>query len=167
MTTSYRRYSDQDRAVAMAFAEAEGWPDKPGALAKAARATGIKRELISRWLRGDNHAPREELVREVKLSLQEMLDAELAKIFEEMDVKREEANYYQLGIVMGIAADKKLALSGVATNTQELRLVFERTGLSSLPEHLRPALLQLQPQPIETEYEIEQETETDGEQPNE
>ena len=162
---SYRQYSDQERAVAIAYAEAAGWPDKIGALAEAARQTGIKRELISRWLKGESHAPEEKIVRETKLNMQELIDAELASIFASMEEKRDSASYGTLSIAAGILLDKKLALSGISPNVGTLTIAFERTGISSLPEHLRPAL-PVAAEPIETSYNVNSE-EAGSERPSE
>lgn len=118
----YRVYDDAFRATALLFLEAAGGKDDANAISRAAKSLGIPRSTLVSWANGKRQPPTK--VREGKaLDLGEALRNELDMALQAMGSKRCEASYKELGIVVGILADKMVLLSGDATET--IRLIMD------------------------------------------
>lgn len=121
------RYSDEFRAQAVLMLEAAGYPETKGALTKTARALGIKVMTLSRWGRRTQNPPPNKLVSEKVFDLKEALLNEVQAILEEFPNARPDADYRELGTVLGIVVDKLQLLDGKATERVEILTEQERT----------------------------------------
>jgi transposase-like protein len=113
-----RRYTKQEKLRAVAEAEVNGTE-------QAADKTGIPRSTIRYWMEDPKFAElrqktREDLAEGFSL-LAHMAQAELARRVTEMEPR-------DLTVLLGVATDKKLLLSGEATSRTESRSVTD--GLS-------------------------------------
>lgn len=130
------RYTDEFRASAVLMLEAAGYPDKEGSLSKVARHLQVPYQTLSRWAREKNNPPPPELVQNKKIDLIAGIKNELACIFDEFGNTRQDAEYRELATAFGILVDKLQLLTGEPTERSDSRIVFERSGLSTIPEHL-------------------------------
>lgn len=137
-----KRYTDEFRASAVLMLEAAGYPDKEGALTKVAKHLGMPYQTLSRWAREKNNPPPPELVHNKKIDLIAGIKNELSFIFDEMGKTRQDAEYRELATAFGIMVDKLQLLTGQPTERNDSRILFERTGLSTIPEHLAPGTIE-------------------------
>lgn len=114
--TKRRRYTDEERASLVAMLASEGYPDRIGALQKVADYAKVSPDVLRRWWKGTHNPPPDDLVVHKKIDLTVAINDELVAIFDEMKLKREEADYRALGTVAGILLDKKLLLEGKPTH---------------------------------------------------
>lgn len=115
------RYTDEQRAEAVALLQAAGYPNEKGALTKTANQLGIPARTISRWFNGENNPPPDKTVTEKTFDLREAIRGELQAVLEAMPDKRENANYRDLVTAAGILTDKLTRLDGNATEIVEIR----------------------------------------------
>jgi hypothetical protein len=120
-----RKYSDKDKATALAALDANG-----GNAAKTARETKIPRATIQEWANGRVSDDVPEIRHETKRELIDMFRDELYEIFAELPHKRGDATYAQLATAAGIFNDKVQLLSGGATSRADVRL----SNLPPLPD---------------------------------
>lgn len=120
---AYKHYTDEEKAVAMAYLVAGGYPDKPGALADASYHTGISKRQLQRLWRGDSDKPDDKIVAQKVPDVQAHIATEIEHIFEAMGLVREDASYRDLGWVLGVLIDKWQLLSGGATERIEEKTV--------------------------------------------
>lgn len=104
-----RRYSDEERAEALAALAANG-----GDLAATARQLGLPRKTLEGWARGRTPAPAADLRHEKKASLADRLD-ELAHALVGDLLTDRVASYKDKALSMGIAIDKARLLRGQPT----------------------------------------------------
>ena len=116
MAKNQRKYTDDERASLVVMLQAEGYPDKPGALKKVAEYAGVHENVLRRWWKGTQNPPPTTSVSHKKIDLTKAINDEIAAIFTEMRVKRDEADYRTLGTVAGILLDKKMLLEGKPTH---------------------------------------------------
>lgn len=112
---SSRQYSDEDRATACALLEANGYPQKKGAMNKTSKATGIPPSTLRGWFTEQNNPPPTKLRDEKKIDIAEALKNELAEIFQAMHTTRPEASYRELSTALGIVIEKIALVSGDPT----------------------------------------------------
>lgn len=126
MARKYTRHTDEFRASVVLMLQAAGYPDKKGALAKVARNVGVSYSTISRWYRKvDNPAP-VNIVQRKKIDLVQAIRDEMQAALNEMSQARQDASYRDLGVVVGILADKHQLLTGEATERVESKqIVFQ------------------------------------------
>ncbi len=108
-------YTDDFRANAVVLLQAEGYPDKKGALTIIANRLEVPARTLSRWFNKEQNAPPDQLVNEKKGDLVESIHNELYNILFAMTHARPDANYRDLGTVFGIMADKLQLLQGKPT----------------------------------------------------
>ena len=134
---AYKHYSDEDKAVALAYLQAAGYPDKPGALKDAARHTGISARQLQRLYREQSAKPNDNLVAQKTFELKTAINEELASIFNAMGLVREDASYKDLATAAGIFTDKYQLLEGKPTS----RVATVHEELAETPEDERAAVL--------------------------
>lgn len=115
MASNQRKYTDEERASLVVMLEAEGYPNRLGALKKVAEYAGVHENVLRRWWKGTSNPPPTTSVTHKRIDLSTAINDELLAIFKEMGLKRDEADYRALGTVMGILFDKKMLLEGKAT----------------------------------------------------
>ncbi len=132
-----KHYTDDEVAVALAFLKASGYPDAKGAMAKTARHTGVPRNTLRRWVRGEMHPVGIEVVARKTIDLTVAINNELAEIFGEMDAAREGASYKDLAVAAGIFIEKKQLIEGKPTE----RVATIQEELAETPEDERAAVI--------------------------
>lgn len=131
MSKNQRKYTDDERASLMAMLQAEGYPDKLGALKKVAEYAGVHENVLRRWWKGTQNPPPTTSVTHKKIDLAQAINDELSAIFDEMGKKREDADYRALGTVAGILFDKKQLLEGKPTeHVKNSGAIILKTGMS-------------------------------------
>lgn len=125
-----RLYSDEDVAVALAFLKAAGYPDTKGAMDKASRHTGVPRNTLRRWVRGEMHPVGSEVVARKTVDLASAIKNELAEIFPAMADARADASYKDLATAAAIFTDKLQLLEGKPTAINEDRVSDAREQLA-------------------------------------
>jgi hypothetical protein len=109
----------------MAFLQAAGYPDTPGASARVSERFRIPRRTIERWAKGERTGAPQHIIQVKRAELRDMLREEATEILVEMAGKREEAGYRDLAIALGIIVDKLQLLSGGPTDSSTSRIVIE------------------------------------------
>lgn len=135
MGKGYKRYTDKQRADSVVFLESLGYPYRLGALEEAAKHLKISRTTLQSWF-NNIHNPPEELRAESRVELHEAINAELDKIFLQMGAVRDTASYKDLAWAAAVFVDKLQLISGQPTENVKQNISFERTGISTLPQHL-------------------------------
>lgn len=121
-----RSYDDKFRASAVVMLEAAGYPGKKGALERTAKHLGVPAMTLSRWAKGSNNPPPNEIVTEKKGELIDWINGELEAVFGVLPSKRTEASYRDLMTGVGILIDKRQLLTGKPTESIE----YKDTGLT-------------------------------------
>lgn len=129
-TRKRKQYDDKFRASAVVMLEAAGYPKQKGALRGVAEHLHVPAMTLSRWFKGQQNPPPNQIVTEKRDDLTDMLNSELSAIFQAMNIVRDEASYRDLGTVAGILIDKKQLLTGEATSRSDVRV----SGLPPLPD---------------------------------
>lgn len=105
------RYTDADRAAALAVLQANG-----GNVARTARETGVPRITLLGWARDvDRQSRTADVIERKRFDLAEVVERELESIFQAMETKRADASYRELATAAGILIDKLRLLTGNAT----------------------------------------------------
>lgn len=118
-------YSDEIKASAIAFMDAAGYPDTPGASERVSERFGIPRRTLERWYKGERRRPPDHLVHGKKAELADLFRAEIAAAFKEMNEARPGASYRDLATAVGILTDKLQLLTGEPTENSNTRIVIE------------------------------------------
>lgn len=106
-----RRYTDADRAAALAVLEAND-----GNVTRTARDTGIPRVTLLGWTRDvDRQGRTADLVHAARMDLADIIRRELEAIFHAMATKRPDASYRELATAAGILTDKLIRMSTAVT----------------------------------------------------
>ena len=105
------RYSDADRAAALAALDANG-----GNLAGTARQLGMPRKTLAEWAAGRTPPGMADLRQQKRGDLATELEGIAYKLVEAMPGKIEGANLQQLATSLGIAVDKVQLLKGKPTS---------------------------------------------------
>lgn len=132
------RYSDEYRSIAVTMLKALGWPEREGALAEVARHLGMKDggRTLSRWAKGEQNPPPDYLVEEKTAELSELLDQALRSAIKSLPSKLDDASYRDTATAIGIFTDKLQLLNDKPTQNVKSAIIFDRRGISTLPEHL-------------------------------
>lgn len=115
------RYSDEFRASAVLMLRSSGYPERRGALMETANHLGISHQILGRWYRRDSNPPAQKIVQIKMADIVEMLKTELARAIQAMPDALPDADYLDIGKVIGIVVDKLQLLQGEATE----RIVYE------------------------------------------
>jgi hypothetical protein len=121
----WTRYSDEQRAAVLAVLKSNG-----GNVSRTARETGVPASTIQTWRDNADTLPPHEVREQNRLSLADLIRAELDAIFEIMPGKREDADYKTLGTVVGILTDKLALLDGGVTSRVDVNV----RNLPELPD---------------------------------
>lgn len=122
MAKNQRKYSDEERASLIVMLQSEGYPVKPGALKKVAAYAQVHENVLRRWWQGKFNPPPTTSVARKKIDLSKALREELAGIFGQMALKREEATYRDLTIAAGIMVEKLQLVEGKPTQNVNLEM---------------------------------------------
>lgn len=116
--TSKRRYSDDDRANALAALAANG-----GNVSRTARQLGIPVRTLAAWARGERHEEAAEMCQEKKGLLVDRLKEIAWRLAEAIDnpARLQRASLSQVATAFGIVTDKIRLLEGQATAINENR----------------------------------------------
>src|SRR5262249_42234380 len=102
MSVPHNRYTDEDKAAALAYLQANG-----GALAKAARELGIPLGTLKGWATGRNLGPKAiETYYAVKETLSSKLEDVVYQIVDAMPQKIPETTLRDLGATLGVLVEK-------------------------------------------------------------
>lgn len=115
-----KRYTDKFRSTAVIMLEAQGYPDKKGALTKVANHLKVPARTLSRWFNREQADPPDILVNEKRGDLAALIEGELNKAIHAMDDARPDASYRDLATATGILVDKLQLLTGQATSREEV-----------------------------------------------
>jgi len=132
-----RRYDDKFRASALLMLEAAGYPDK-GAIVRTAKHLGMPEATLRMWAHGRHNPVPVDVYDEKKFDMQGMLRKEIYEGLRAMGGRREEATYRDLATAVAIMIDKLQLLSGAPTENAKTTITIERSGISTLPDHLAP-----------------------------
>jgi len=119
--------------------EAQGYPDKDGALTAVANHLKVPLSTLRGWFTATRNPPPAEVRNEKKGDLVALIESEIYHALGEMGKKRIDAEYRELATAFGIMVDKLQLLTGEPTQRNDTRFIFERSGLSTIPEHLTPS----------------------------
>lgn len=114
------RYSDEDRANAVALLRAGGYPDTRGALTRTSNQVGIPARTISRWFNEEQNPPPPAMVDEKRRELREIIKDEIYEVFYRMPDKRGDASYGSLVTAAAILVDKLQLLEDKPTERTEI-----------------------------------------------
>lgn len=124
-----RRYDDKFRASAVVMLEAEGYPDKKGALEKVSKHLGVAKSTLHGWARAEQNPPPSELRTEKRGDLAALIEDEIHNVLSAMPGAIPDASYRDLATGLGILVDKKQLLDGKATEIiDDLRTNEERAN---------------------------------------
>jgi hypothetical protein len=112
-----RRYSDEERANALAALAANG-----GNVDRTARQLGIPAKTLENWAKGDRHPESAEMGERKSGSMADALEGVAWKLLDALPGKVEKASLSHTATAMGIAIDKCRLLRGepTAINRQEM-----------------------------------------------
>ena len=130
------RYTDEYRTNAVLMLEAAGYPNKKGALMQVSKLLKTPYQTLSRWFREIQNPPPPEMVHEKRFDLVEAIKSEIQAAIGEMGQARQDADYRTLATAFGIFVDKLQLLTGEPTERSDQRIIIDRTGISTIPEHL-------------------------------
>src|ERR1700722_18966627 len=113
-----KRYSDAQRAEAMAALAANGGPDRNGAIARTAKELGIPRATLRNWARSKRHPEALPSAATILLPLADRLESLAHKIvgFLEDETKLKAAPYSALVSGLSATVDKMRLLREQATS---------------------------------------------------
>lgn len=109
------RYSDDFRADAVLMFQAQGGFETSGALEAVANYLKIPARTLSRWAKGQQNPPPDQLVAKKKGELVDQLGDILQKLVDEIDQAIPGASLNQLATTFGIMFDKRRLLQGQTT----------------------------------------------------
>lgn len=113
----YRRYSDEVRATAVLLLQANGYPDKPGALMDTARSMGVPHSRLQDWYTGKENPPPPDMVLDLKEDLSSILEdvirLNLDRARDPVAVSKTSAA--QAMTTAAIAIDKQRLINGLPT----------------------------------------------------
>lgn len=115
-----RRYTDKFRASAVIMLEAQGYPEKKGALASVSNHLKVPPSTLAGWFKSHHNPPPAELRDEKRTDLSALIDGVLPGIFEAMPDAIMDASLKDLATAAGILIDKKQLLGGHPTERTEL-----------------------------------------------
>ena len=126
-----RKYSDQDKAAALAVLDANG-----GNVLLTATQLRIPRKTLEAWSKQRGvHPDVAELRHEKRGDLAEKIEQELAAIFTALPQRRQDATYAQLVTAAGILIDKKRALEGAAEGAGQINININIPYVPGRDEH--------------------------------
>lgn len=111
-----RRYSDEERAQALAALAANG-----GNVCRTARDLGMSLHTLRAWASGRRHPEAAQMSQAKKAPLADRLEELAGKLVDAVALKIDGANLSQLAVAMGIAIDKARLLRGEPTAINEER----------------------------------------------
>lgn len=118
--------------------EAAGWPNHKGAISRTAKHLGMPEATLRMWANGKHNPVPVDVYEEKKLDMQAMLRREIYEGLKAMGGRRDEATYKDLATAVAIMIDKLQLLSGAPTENAQTTIKIERSGISTLPDHLAP-----------------------------
>lgn len=130
------RYDDKFRASAVLMLEAAGYPDKSGALTATAKHLSVPASTLAGWFKNEHNPPPTEVREEKRIELRDVLRKEIGLALSAAEGVRETASYKDLITAAAILIDKLQLITGQPTANERSSITIERTGLSTLPEHL-------------------------------
>lgn len=119
--------------------EANGYPDDEYALSKTASYLNIPRMTLYRWYKHKQNPPPITLVTESKSDLADLIENEIRGILGDMLDARLDADYREMGTVLGILFDKLQLLNNKPTESVLIEYTdSERVaGVAALLERAR------------------------------
>lgn len=111
-----RRYTDDERAAALAALAANG-----GNVFRTAAQLGIPATTIKNWAKGYRHPEAAEMGEQKKGPMADALEAVAWKLLDSIPSKIAKATLAQVSTSMGISIDKARLLRGEPTNIEESR----------------------------------------------
>lgn len=129
---SKRRYTDEERASLVAMLEAEGYPDKKGALSKVAQYAKVPPATLQRWFHGTRNPPPTQMVNIKKIELADLFEQAARRYLEHglSDDVMDEVSGKDAITAAAIAADKMNLLQNKPTQ----HIAVEHSGQISIDE---------------------------------
>ncbi len=106
--------------------EAQGYPDRQGALMSVANKLHVPHATLSRWARNIQNPPPPDMVHEKRIDLVAELTELLGLTLKAAKGAVDEASYKELATAIGIYVDKLQLLSGGPTERQEINVTDHR-----------------------------------------
>ena len=132
------RYNDEERAMFLLQLEAAGYPKNEHAPMQVAKQKGAPHaRTLKRWWKRKNEPHIDKIVQHKRPDLITAIEDLLWQHIEaatEAVQGNEDLRAIDTGI--GILADKLQLLRGEPTERSDQRIVIERSGISTIPEHL-------------------------------
>jgi hypothetical protein len=100
--------------------EAQGYPDKKGALSSVSAHLNVPLSTLRGWYSTQHNPPPTEIRDEKKGDLVALIKTELEAAFSELPNARSGAGYKDIGTVIGILVDKLQLLEGNPTERTEI-----------------------------------------------
>jgi len=113
---SRRRYSDEERATALAALAANG-----GNVGGTSRQLGIPEATLRAWATGERHPEASQMCGDKKASLADQFEALAVKLLGVADEKAAALNARDAVVAAAVAVDKMRLLRGEATEISETR----------------------------------------------
>jgi hypothetical protein len=117
-----RRYTDEERANLVVMLEAEGYPEKKGALARVSKYAGVPKSTIRGWYILEHNPPPAQLRTEKKGDLAELFEDVAYKMLghANQDTTIVEMSGKDAVIAAATATDKMRLLRGLPTEIIEI-----------------------------------------------
>jgi transposase-like protein len=131
-----RRYSDEEKAQALAALDANG-----GNVAKTARQIGVPRKTLAEWA-ADRHTHDDvaEIRQRKKIDLAQQLENIARQIADALPDKIQAANLQQAATSMAIAIDKMQLLRGAPTSISDIAIEQIADRIERMTEDERAVL---------------------------
>lgn len=120
-----KRYTDKFRATAVVMLDAQGYPEKEGALSKVAKHLDVPLSTLRGWWTAEHNPPPADIRNEKRGDLAALIKNEVEGVLSAMPDKRIEADYRALATALGIMVDKLQLLTGQPTETNDTRIVIK------------------------------------------
>ena len=120
-----KRYTDKFRATAVVMLDAQGYPEKEGALSKVAKHLDVPLSTLRGWWTAEHNPPPADIRNEKRGDLAALIKNEVEEVLNTMPDKRIEADYRALATALGIMVDKLQLLTGQPTETNDTRIVIK------------------------------------------
>ena len=115
--TQRGHYDDKFRASAVVMLKAAGYPDNKYKLQEIADHLRVPSRTLRRWFNGENGAPPDDVVQQVKKDLAERLEELAHKLIDAAldNLQDTDASLQQINTSLGIVLDKRQLLIGKPT----------------------------------------------------
>ena len=135
---SYRKFTEDEIAMFLLQLEVLNYPENEHALSEVVKRKGApSRPTLRRWWKQKNQPHIDKLVQHKKRDFVEELKNLLGlHIDAAVEAVKGSEDIRAIDTGIGILVDKLQLLQGEPTERTDRRIIIERTGISTIPEHL-------------------------------